>query len=186
MENLKRIVLDTESTGFSPRKGDRIIEIGAIELDSNTSKKNSFHCYLNPEKEMNRHVIKVHGITNEFVADKAKFKDIMHEFINFISGAELIMHNARFDQAFIDNEFYLAGYEKNLEDICEITDTLKIARNLHPGSDNSLDGLCSRYSINEHDRKLHGALLDARILVEVYENMMGEKPHERISSNTYS
>ena len=160
MNNLKRIVLDIESTGFSPKKGDRVIEIGAIELDSNTSKKN-FHCYINPEMEMNPHVIEVHGITDEFLANKPKFKDIMHDFIDFIEGAELIIHNARFDQSFIDAEFSRADYDK-------------IARELHPGMNNSLDGLCSRYAINEFDRSIHGALLDAEILAEVYSKLQQE------------
>ena len=114
------------------------------------------------------HAIKVHGITDEFVANQAKFKDIMIDFIDFVHGAELIMHNASFDQSFIDNELSLAGFDYKLEEICKITDTLKIARELHPGENNSLDGLCSRYSVNELDRSFHGALLDARLLAYVY------------------
>ena len=170
----RKITFDTETTGFNSKKGDRVIEIGAIELDSNTSKNNSFHCYINPEMEMNPRVIEVHGITDEFLANKPKFKDIMHDFIDFIEGAELIIHNARFDQSFIDAELSRADYDKKLEDICKITDTLKIARELHPGMNNSLDGLCSRYAIDEFDRSIHGALLDAEILAEVYSKLQQE------------
>lgn len=172
---MRKIFVDTETTGLSVTKGHRIIELGAIEVDSKITKKNSFHYYLNPERIIDPHAIKVHGITNEFVADKAKFKDIMWNFIDFIKGAELIMHNARFDESFIDNEFSIAGFNKKLRELCRITDTLKIARELHPGEDNSLDGLCSRYSINELDRSFHGALLDAEILAQVYSKIHQEK-----------
>ena len=165
---MRKIFIDTETTGISVTNGHRIIELGAIEVDSNITKKNSFHCYLNPERLIDPHAIKVHGITDEFVANQAKFKDIMIDFIDFIHGAELIMHNASFDQSFIDNELSLAGFDYKLEEICKITDTLKIARELHPGENNSLDGLCSRYSVNELDRSFHGALLDAEILSLVY------------------
>lgn len=165
---MRKIFVDTETTGISVTNGHRIIELGAIEVDSNITKKNSFHCYLNPERLIDPHAIKVHGITDEFVANQVKFKDIMSDFINFIHGAELIMHNASFDQSFIDNELSLAGLDYKLEEICKITDTLKIARELHPGENNSLDGLCSRYSVNELDRSFHGALLDAEILSQVY------------------
>ena len=165
---MRKIFVDTETTGISVTNGHRIIELGAIEVDSNITKKNSFHCYLNPERLIDPHAIKVHGITDEFVANKPKFKDIMSDFIDFVHGAELIMHNASFDQSFIDNELSLAGFDYKLEEICKITDTLKIARELHPGENNSLDGLCSRYSVNELDRSFHGALLDAEILSQVY------------------
>ena len=165
---MRKIFVDTETTGISVTNGHRIIELGAIEVDSNITKKNSFHCYLNPERLIDPHAIKVHGITDEFVANQVKFKDIMSDFIDFVHGAELIMHNASFDQSFIDNELSLAGFDYKLEEICKITDTLKIARELHPGENNSLDGLCSRYSVNELDRSFHGALLDAEILSQVY------------------
>lgn len=165
---MRKIFVDTETTGLSVTNGHRIIELGAIEVDSNITKKNSFHCYLNPERLIDPHAIKVHGVTDEFVANKPKFKDIMSDFIDFVHGAELIMHNASFDQSFIDNELSLAGFDYKLEEICKITDTLKIARELHPGENNSLDGLCSRYSVNELDRSFHGALLDAEILSQVY------------------
>lgn len=165
---MRKIFVDTETTGISVTNGHRIIELGAIEVDSKITKKNSFHCYLNPERLIDPHAIKVHGITDEFVANKPKFKDIISDFIDFVHGAELIMHNASFDQSFIDNELSLAGFDHKLEEICKITDTLKIARELHPGENNSLDGLCSRYSVNELDRSFHGALLDAEILSQVY------------------
>ena len=165
---MRKIFVDTETTGLSVTNGHRIIELGAVEVDSNITKKNSFHCYLNPERLIDTHAIKVHGITDEFVANKPKFKDITSDFIDFVHGAELIMHNASFDQSFIDNELSLAGFDYKLEEICKITDTLKIARELHPGENNSLDGLCSRYSVNELDRSFHGALLDAEILSQVY------------------
>lgn len=165
---MRKIFVDTETTGLSVTNGHRIIELGAIEVDSNITKKNSFHCYLNPERLIDPHAIKVHGVTDEFVANKPKFKDIMSDFIDFVHGAELIMHNASFDQSFIDNELSLAGFDYKLEEICKITDTLKIARELHPEENNSLDGLCSRYSVNELDRSFHGALLDAEILSQVY------------------
>lgn len=165
---MRKIFVDTETTGLSAAHGHRIIEIGAIEVDGKITKKKSFHCYLNPEKLIDTFATEIHGITNEFVADKAKFKDVMWDFIDFIKGAELIMHNARFDQSFIDNELSLAGFDQKLDELCTITDTLKIARELHPGENNSLDGLCSRYSVNELDRSFHGALLDAEILSQVY------------------
>jgi DNA polymerase-3 subunit epsilon len=165
---MRKIFVDTETTGLSAAHGHRIIEIGAIEVDGKITKKKSFHCYLNPEKLIDTFATEIHGITNEFVADKAKFKNIMWDFIDFIKGAELIMHNARFDQSFIDNELSLAGFDQKLDELCTITDTLKIARELHPGENNSLDGLCSRYSVNELDRSFHGALLDAEILSQVY------------------
>ena len=173
---MRKIFIDTETTGISVTNGHRIIELGAIEVDSNITKKNSFHCYLNPERLIDPHAIKVHGITDEFVANKPKFKDIISDFIDFVHGAELIMHNASFDQSFIDNELSLAGFDYKLEEICKITDTLKIARELHPGENNSLDGLCSRYSVNELDRSFHGALLDAEILSLVYSKIF-EKNH---------
>ena len=165
---MRKIFVDTETTGISVTNGHRIIELGAIEVDSKITKKNSFHCYLNPERLIDPHAIKVHGITDEFVANKPKFKDIISDFIDFVHGAELIMHNASFEQSFIDNELSLAGSDYIFEEICKITDTLKIARELHPGENNSLDGLCSRYSVNELDRSFHGALLDAEILSQVY------------------
>ena len=164
----RQIVLDTETTGLHAKLGDRVLEIGCIELLSRNITERHFHAYLNPEREIDEGAAKVHGLTAEFLADKPKFADIAKEFVDYVGGAELIIHNAAFDVEFLDQELSLAGMKK-LSDYCpSIVDTLAMARELHPGKRNGLDALCERYAINNSHRTLHGALLDARLLAEVY------------------
>ena len=164
----RQIVLDTETTGLSARMGDRVIEIGCIELLSRNVTDQHFHCYLNPEREIDEGAARVHGLTLEFLADKPTFPAIAKEFVDYLSGAELIIHNASFDVEFLDRELALAGLKKLSEYSSQIIDTLAMARELHPGKRNSLDALCERYGVNNSHRTLHGALLDARLLAEVY------------------
>ncbi len=164
----RQIVLDTETTGLNAKFGDRVIEIGCIELLSRSVTDRHFHRYLNPEREIEQGAAKVHGLTSEFLADKPKFADIAREFVEYVSGAELIIHNAAFDIEFLDQELSLAGLKKLSDYAPSIFDTLAMARELHPGRKNSLDALCERYAISNAHRTLHGALLDARLLAEVY------------------
>ena len=164
----RQILLDTETTGLSARLGDRVIEIGCIELLSRSVTDRHFHCYVNPEREIDEGATKVHGLTLEFLADKPRFADIAKDFLDFIGGAELIIHNAPFDVEFLDRELALAGLKNLSEYAPSIIDTLPLARELHPGKRNSLDALCERYAVNNSHRTLHGALLDARLLAEVY------------------
>ena len=170
----RQIVLDTETTGLEPSQGHRIIEIGCVELINRRKTDNTFHQYLNPEREIEDGAYNVHGLSNEFLSDKPLFKDIAQDFIDFIRDAELIIHNAPFDLAFLNVELHKLGNNwRKLEDFCVITDTLKIARELHPGQKNSLDALCGRYNVDNSSRNLHGALLDAQILLDVYLAMTG-------------
>lgn len=172
---MRQIVLDTETTGLYPKQGHRIIEIGCVESHNRRSTGNTFHYYLDPEREIDDGAYEVHGISNESLKDKPNFVDIVEEFIGFIKGSELIIHNAPFDVDFINSELQRSGpkWEK-LESYCEVTDTLKLAREMHPGQKNSLDALCKRYGIDNAERHdNHGALLDARILLEVYLAMTG-------------
>ena len=164
----RQIVLDTETTGLNARMGDRVIEIGCIELLSRNVTDRQFHSYLNPEREIDEGAAKVHGLTLEFLSDKPKFPDVAGEFIEYISGAELIIHNAPFDVEFLDRELAQAGLKKLSHYASSIVDTLAMARELHPGKRNGLDALCERYAVNNSHRTLHGALLDARLLAEVY------------------
>lgn len=165
---MRQIVLDTETTGLDASLGHRIIEIAAIELVNRRITSRDYHCYINPEREIDAGALEVHGIGNDFLADKPKFQDIASDFLKFIEGGELIIHNAPFDVAFLNAELEQAGLEP-VTAYCEtITDTLKIARELHPGKRNSLDALCERYAIDNAARTLHGALLDTRLLAEVY------------------
>ena len=164
----RQILLDTETTGLSARMGDRVIEIGCIELLSRNVTDRHFHCYVNPQREVDEGATKVHGLTLEFLADKPRFADIAKDFLDFIGGAELIIHNAPFDVEFLDRELALAGLKNLSEYAPSIIDTLPMARELHPGKRNSLDALCERYAVNNSHRTLHGALLDARLLAEVY------------------
>ena len=170
---MRQIILDTETTGISPEAGHRIIEIGAIEIVDRKVTDNNFQTYLNPKRSIDPGSIHIHGITDEFVADKPEFKEIMQEFIDFVNDAELIMHNAPFDVAFINRELSLAGYNKELHEIGEIIDTLPMARKIHPGKRNSLDALCSRYGVDKTNRDLHGALIDAKLLAQVFLLMTG-------------
>lgn len=172
---MRQILLDTETTGFDPKNGDRIIEIGAVELVKRKLTHNNYHQYIHPERDVPQDAIEVHGITNEFLADKPVFADIVDAFMQFVTGAELIIHNAPFDVGFINHE--LAQLPENrwgmIEDHCTITDSLKLARKTYPGQRNSLDALCKRLGIDNSNRTLHGALLDSEILADVYLAMTG-------------
>ena len=164
----RQIVLDTETTGLNARLGDRVIEIGCIELLSRRITERHFHHYVNPGRESEAGAINVHGITAEFLADKPKFADIARGFLDYVSGAELVIHNAPFDVEFLDQELRLAGLGSLASHVQGVVDTLALARELHPGKKNSLDALCERYAVKNAHRTLHGALLDARLLAEVY------------------
>ncbi len=171
---MRQIVLDTETTGLEPSEGHRIIEIGCVELIDRRLTGDTYHQYIQPDREIDAGAVEVHGITNESLADKPRFADIADEFLEFIRGAELVIHNAPFDVGFIDHEFtLLANCPGNVADHCMVLDTLALARRLHPGQRNSLDALCRRYDIDNSQRDLHGALLDAEILADVYLCMTG-------------
>ncbi|WP_207062091.1 DNA polymerase III subunit epsilon [Motiliproteus sp. SC1-56] len=166
---MRQIVLDTETTGIEPSQGHRIIEIGCVEMVGRKLTGRTYHQYINPDREVEAEAISVHGITNEYLADKPRFTEIVDEFIEFIRGAELIIHNAPFDVGFINHEFNLAGPRfGTLDQICTVFDTLTFARQKHPGAKNSLDALCKRYGVDNSNRELHGALLDSEILADVY------------------
>lgn len=165
---MKQIVLDTETTGLEHKLGHRIVEIAAVEVSNRQLTGNHFHHYLNPERDSDAGALQVHGLTRAFLADKPKFGDISESFLDFIRDAELIIHNAPFDVGFLDHELGLLKL-RTLDRYCEaITDTLKLAKDLHPGKRNNLDALCERYKIDNSRRTLHGALLDAELLAEVY------------------
>ena len=170
---MRQIFLDTETTGLSAAKGHRIIEIGAVEIIDRRLTGNDYQTYLNPERKIDPGSINVHGITNEFISDKPLFKEILKDLLSYISDSEIIMHNAPFDTSFIDNEFLLAGMQKKLVDLCSIQDSLVIAREMHPGKRNSLDALCTRYDVDTSSREVHGALIDAKLLANVYLLMTG-------------
>lgn len=171
---MRQIVLDTETTGLDPEQGHRIIEIGCVEVADRELTGRHYHVYINPEREVEDSAIEIHGITNEFLADKPKFRDVADEFLAFIRGAELIIHNAPFDVGFMDHEFgMLTGDYPRTHDLCDVRDSLVMARNKHPGQKNNLDVLCRRYSVDNSNRELHGALLDAEILALVYLAMTG-------------
>ncbi|MEZ5492130.1 MAG: DNA polymerase III subunit epsilon [Gammaproteobacteria bacterium] len=171
---MRQIVLDTETTGLDPGQGHRVIEIGCVEIDNRRLTGSHFHYYLNPEREIDAGAIEIHGLTSEFLADKPRFTQIAEEFIEFVSGAELIIHNAPFDVGFLNNEIQLMrGNLQALESYCSIIDSLALARQKHPGQRNSLDALCKRYEVDNSQRELHGALLDAEILADVYLAMTG-------------
>ena len=167
------VVLDTETTGLDATAGHRVIEVGAVTISDRKHSDEQFHSYLNPKRSIDAAALEVHGITESFLADKPLFKDILESFVEFVTGAELVIHNAPFDLAFLNNELELAGDPRSLEDFCTVTDTLKLARELHPGQRNSLDALCRRYGVDNSGRTLHGALLDAEILADVYLAMTG-------------
>ncbi|MEP1216018.1 MAG: DNA polymerase III subunit epsilon [Marinobacter sp.] len=165
---MRQIVLDTETTGIDPAEGHRIIEIGCVELMERQTTGRHYHVYINPEREVEAEAIGVHGITNEFLADKPKFADVAAEFFEFIKGTELVIHNAAFDIGFMDAEFARLKPVRKTADHCGVVDSLAIARKKHPGQKNNLDALCKRYGVDNSSRDLHGALLDAEILAEVY------------------
>ena len=165
---MKQIVLDTETTGLDPKNGDRIIEIGCVGILGRSISDAPFHCYVNPEREVEAGATRIHGKTLEDLASKPKFAAIAPEFLDYVRGAELIIHNADFDVEFLDMELGRAGLGRLAEHVARITDSLAFARELHPGRKNSLDALCERYFVNNAGRTLHGALLDARLLAECY------------------
>ncbi len=169
---MKEVVLDTETTGLSTKDGHRIVEIGCIELDNLIPTKNRFHCYLNPERKVSEKALEVHGYTDEFLSDKKKFKELADDFLNFIKGKKLIIHNAEFDLTHLNNELLLCGRDK-VEN--EIVDTLILARNKFPGSSISLDSLCKRYRIDNSKRVHHTALIDCELLAKVYINLIDQK-----------
>ncbi|PKM12087.1 MAG: DNA polymerase III subunit epsilon [Gammaproteobacteria bacterium HGW-Gammaproteobacteria-3] len=170
----RQIVLDTETTGINPQEGHKIIEIGCVELVKRRLTGRHFHSYINPERVIDAGAIEVHGITNEFLFDKPLFADVVDDFIGFIRGAQLIIHNAPFDVGFINHEFALLNNGIGpVEKYSDVFDTLAFARSKHPGQRNSLDALCKRYGIDNSHRDLHGALLDAEILADVYLLMTG-------------
>ncbi len=164
----RQIILDTETTGLDVTRNHKIIEIGCIELFDRKFTGNKFHQYLNPMREIDQGAISVHGITNEFLKDKPLFCDIKDDLLDFINDSELIIHNAPFDIGFLEYEFKKANHKIEIADICKIFDTLVFARKLHPGQKNSLDALCKRYGVDNSSRDFHGALLDAKILGDVY------------------
>lgn len=176
---MRSVVLDTETTGMPVTDGHRIIEIGCVELMGRRLTGRHFHAYLQPDREIDEGAIAVHGITNDFVQDKPRFKEVADEFFEFIKGARLIIHNAAFDVGFINNEFALIKQQgrADISEHCSILDTLLMARERHPGQRNSLDALCKRYGVDNSGRDLHGALLDAEILADVYLTMTGGQTH---------
>jgi len=165
---MRQIVLDTETTGLNPQLGDRIIEIGCVEILNRRLTGNRFHRYINPEREVEEGALRVHGLTGEFLADKPKFSEVAAEFLEYVRGAELIIHNAAFDVEFLNVELDRIGAEAIEGQVAGVLDTLAQARELHPGRKNSLDALCERYQVDNAHRTLHGALLDAELLAEVY------------------
>ena len=169
---MKEIVLDTETTGISVKEGHRIVEIGCIELEDLIPTKNKFHCYLNPERKVSEKAFEIHGYTDQFLSDKKKFRDIENEFLNFIDGKRLLIHNAEFDISHLNNELSLLG-KKKLSN--QIVDTLVLAREKHPGSGVSLDALCKRYNIDNSKRTHHTALIDCELLSKVYINLIDQK-----------
>lgn len=175
---MRQIVLDTETTGLETAEGHRVIEIGCVELINRRLTGRHFHQYINPEREVDPGAMEVHGITNEFLHDKPLFTAIVDEFLEFIQGAELVIHNAPFDIGFLDYELRLESERRaetlpNVESICGVVDTLTMARRKHPGQRNTLDALCARYDVDNSSRDLHGALLDSEILADVYLAMTG-------------
>ena len=171
----RQIILDTETTGLDRKSGHRIIEIGCVEIINRKYTGNEFHVYLNPERDSDPGALEVHGLTTEFLSDKPKFEEIYEDFINFVKDSELLIHNAEFDIGFLNHEIKLISKKLNTVDkhVSAITDTLQIAREKHPGQRNSLDALVNRYEVGGYDRELHGALLDSKILGDVYLAMTG-------------
>jgi len=168
MPAARQVVLDTETTGLNAKLGDRVIEIGCIELLSRRVTERTFHQYVNPERPNDEGALRVHGLTDEFLADKPKFAEVAAAFLEYVRGAEVVIHNAGFDVEFLDQELARAGRGRLADHVAGVVDTLALARELHPGKRNSLDALCERYAVDNAHRTLHGALLDARLLAEVY------------------
>jgi len=181
---VRQIVLDTETTGLDAAQGHRVIEIGCVELVNRKLTGNHYHQYINPHREIDQGAIEVHGITNDFLADKPAFELIAATFIDFVQGAELVIHNAPFDIGFLNAELQrVLGADTCVEDFCTVTDTLVMARAKHPGQRNSLDALCQRYTVDNSQRDLHGALLDAEILADVYLAMTGGQTTLQLSDS---
>jgi len=172
---MRQVVLDTETTGLEVSKGHRVIEIGCVELINRRRTNETFHQYVQPDRDIDEAAQEVHGISAEMLADKPRFSEVAEAFIEFVSGAELIIHNADFDVGFLDNEFRIAGLNSSrIASVCtEVIDTLRTAREIHPGQRNSLDALCKRYGVDNSGRNYHGALLDAQLLADVYLAMTG-------------
>jgi len=171
---MRQIILDTETTGLAPEEGHRVIEIGCIEVNNRRLTGRHFHYYLNPDREIDAGAAEVHGLTLDKLREAPRFADVVADFVEFVRGAELIIHNAAFDVGFIDAELARLGSAwGRLEDYCRVFDTLKLAREMHPGQRNSLDALCKRYDVDNDHRTLHGALLDAELLADVYLAMTG-------------
>jgi DNA polymerase-3 subunit epsilon len=168
---MRQIILDTETTGLDPALGHRIIEIAAVEIVNRRLTGNHFHRYVNPERDSEDAALHVHGLTREFLSDKPKFREIAAEFLEFVKGGELVIHNAAFDIAFLDHELQQIDGQAICAHCPQVVDTLRLARDLHPGKRNGLDSLCDRYQIDNSARTLHGALLDAQLLAEVYLSM---------------
>ncbi|GJL82092.1 MAG: DNA polymerase III subunit epsilon [marine bacterium B5-7] len=184
--SMRQVVLDTETTGLEPELGHRIIEIGCVEMVDRRFTHNNFHYYLNPDREIDPGAIEIHGIKNEFLADKPRFEEIREPLLKYLDGAELIIHNAAFDIGFLDAELALAGIDVRIADMCGVIDSLQVARKLHPGQKNSLDALCKRYFIDNSQRTLHGALLDAEILADVYLAMTGGQTALNLEFDTHA
>lgn len=182
---MRQIVLDTETTGLDPAEGHRIIEIGCVELVNRKLTGNHLHLYINPEREVEAAALEVHGITNEFLEDKPVFSAVAESFVEFVKGAELIIHNAAFDIGFLNHELSALrkGY-RPMAEYCGILDTLAMARKKHPGQKNNLDALCKRYFVDNSQRDLHGALLDAEILADVYLMMTGGQSSLSLGGDT--
>jgi len=171
---MRQIVLDTETTGLEPKDGHRIIEIGCVEILDRRITRNAFHTYINPEREVEAGALEVHGIDNHFLKDKRRFAEVAGEFLEFVRGAELVIHNAAFDVGFLNHELQMMQNPvPDITAICTVRDTLEMARHHHPGQKNNLDALCKRYSVDNSGREYHGALLDAQLLAEVYLAMTG-------------
>ena len=170
---MKEIILDTETTGLSVKEGHRIVEIGCIELENLIPTNNYFHCYLNPERKVSKSALEVHGYNDEFLANKKKFNEIVDDFLKFIEGKKLVIHNAEFDISHLNNELNLA--KKKRIDLNDVVDTLEIARNKFPGSSISLDALCKRYRIDNSKREKHTALIDCELLSKVYINLLDQR-----------
>jgi len=182
---MRQIVLDTETTGLEPAEGHRIIEIGCVEIVNRRPTGRTFHQYLNPDREIDRGAEDVHGISNAFLADKPRFHEVAEEFLDFVRGAELVIHNAAFDVGFLDAELArLAPPGPPVAEVCGVLDTLMLARQAHPGQRNSLDALCKRYSVDNSGRDLHGALLDAQLLAEVFLAMTGGQAELGLAAET--
>jgi len=182
---MRHIVLDTETTGLDPEAGHRIIEIGCVEIANRRTTDRRYHQYINPEREIDAGAFEVHGLSSEMLSTKPKFAEVAEEFLDFVRGAELIIHNAPFDTAFINHELNRFGDEwGSLDDYCQVIDTLVMARDLHPGQRNSLDALCRRYEVDNTQRELHGALLDAELLADVYLAMTGGQVDMQLAAAT--